>query len=336
MGNCCLGYLSEQDPLYSFLAHDVIQDGRSSPRFIVYAMDNTGIVYRYWLVDSDINLVGKFYGRKWLNGSQNGNYQLRVRLMHREFGNLERVRELGLNSPPYRAVRPLAINEHLNCVLLEDYAPGATLQSFLWDAMQGDERFLHKRLCETAGLLATLHNRSQTREPVDATHAVERLGRIIEHLEQWRIVSPEQLDRLRYLLARWNDSAMLKAACKVLIHGDPNPEHFLFQDGEGVTAIDWERLWSGDRAADLGCLAAEIKHAFLWHSGNPNAGESYIQHLYGVYFSQVSDQEESFPSFCQRARFYMGCGELRICRNPWVDLAHRQRLIEEAEACLQL
>jgi thiamine kinase-like enzyme len=122
----------------------------------------------------------------------------------------------------------------------------------------------------------------------------------------------------------------------VLIHGDATPANFIFEEGAGVTAIDLERLRRGDRATDLGYIAAELKHLFFWYADDLAASESYIQHFYQSYVNYMQAGDESLVSLAARGRFYMGCTELRISRNAWLDLPYRRRLIEHALGCLAL
>ena len=89
-----------------------------------------------------------------------------------------------------------------------------------------------------------------------------------------------------------------------------------------------------DRAIDLGCIAAELKHLFYLLCGDQLASEQYIQHFYNSYADHLSIGGDKFAILTERSRFFMGCFELRIGRNAGLDVEYRGRLIEEAEICL--
>jgi hypothetical protein len=333
------GVLPAHDPLHAFLTEEVLGQvlgvDCSQSLFDVFHLDTSGIVYRYADRRTGANVVGKFYGNKWINGSRTGDRGLRALLVRREFENAARLRSLGLDCPPHSVVRPLAVSEEINFVLVEDFAPGANLDHYILQAAQhGQSEQLLVRLTDLAAFLADWHSRSRTGASVNMAAALEYLDRVLEHLVYWNIISAEQGGQIERLRDRWAGAPTLEQAQEALVHGDATPTHFLFDGGGNVTAIDLERLQSGDSAVDIGCMAAELKHLFFWYTHDPWASEPYIQHLYARYACCVP--QEDWLSLTTRGRFYMGCYALRICRDSWLDLDYRRRLIEIAIGCLQL
>ena len=260
---------------------------------------------------------------------------MRVGLMQREFDNIRQVRALGLDQAPLRAVHALAVNPDLGCLLVEEFASGESLHSSIRDVgLNGKHTELSTRLSDVASFLAQLHNASATDHPGGDRNALAYLEEVIGQLTIWQVITPEQAEDLRRIGQRWEASGELRGATEVLIHGDATPTQFLFSDS-GVVVIDFERLQYGDRAADIGRIAAELKHLFAIYASDPWASEPYIQRFYHDYYSQAQAAGD-FSWLTKRARFHMGCSELRIARNGWEDLAHRQWLVTEAAACLQL
>ena len=331
------GVLPVGDPLHGFLAREVL--GRvlglpgPPPVFDVHQLDAGAVTFLYSERRTGARVVGKFYGNKWLYGSRDGHAELRASLMRREFDNLRRARALGLDAPPRRVVRPLAASEALNCLLVQEFAPGRDL---LFDIERGirygEGDRLRGRLTDVAGFLADLHNRSATEEPVSGVEALAYLAKLARELADAGLISAERRARLERLRQGWAASGRLEGAHRVLIHGDATPPHFVFGEA-GLAVIDLERLWPGDRAADLGCLVAELKHLFGRDGRDPWASEPYIRHLYAAYLEAAP---EDAAALTERGRFYQGVYELRISRNAWLEPEQRRRLLDDAEACLRL
>jgi aminoglycoside phosphotransferase (APT) family kinase protein len=285
------------------------------------------------------SLALKSYSLKslWVDSGQADRdwHHVRVGLMQREFDNIRQVRALGLDQPPLRAVHALAVNPYFGCLLVEEFASGENLHSAIRDAtLNGHHTELNTRLSQVASFLARLHNASVTDRRGDDRKALAYLEEVIGQLTIWDAITPDQGEALRRILHRWEASGALRGATDVLIHGDATPTQFLFSN-DGVVVIDFERLQYGDRAADIGRIAAELKHLFATYASHPSASEPHIQSFYQDYYSQARAAGD-FRWFTERARFHMGCSELRIARNSWEDLAHRQWLVKEATACLQV
>ncbi len=334
-----LGTLPEGDPLYSFLRDEVL--GRAlgapvtEPDFEVAGLDARGAVFRYVERRTGTRLVAKFYSRKELMPGDPWSPAIQAETMRGEFENLERVRALGLDLYPHRAVRPLAFSERHGCVLVEEHAPGEDLEKYLDRAVRNDEvEDARRRVATVAAFLADLHDRSFIAEEPGDLRALGYLERVTRHLAEREVISPGEHRRLRVWGERWAESGLLRGGDRVFIHGDANPTHFWLSGERGVTAIDLERSAVGDRAADLGYLAGELKHLFWHRTGDPWAGEPYIRDLYSAYARNCPHVD--FDALTVRGQFFMACSELRIGRNDWLDLSYRRTLVNDAEACLRI
>jgi hypothetical protein len=335
------GVVEPGHPLHPLLADGVLRGQLgfdvAAPVFDAFQLDGAGTVFRYAERRSFVEVVGKFYGRKWLRGRQDGFAELRRKLMSREFENLFCARGLGLDAYPHVVVRPLLACAETENVLVEDYVRGTVLEHMVRVvASGGSGRELRERLGDVAWFLADLHARSRRGESAGEEPAVAYLQTMIGQLAGWEIVSPEQRGRLEALAERWAASGVLGGVPAAMVHGDAAPIHFILTPEHGVTAIDFERSRVADPAMDLGCLVAELKHLFWWHGHNPDASEPYIRHVYAAYAGCLSPGADDFTHLTERGRFFMACYELRTSRNHWLDLGYRRHLIDHAEACLQL
>lgn len=334
-----VGVLRPDTPLYAFLSDEVL--GRvlclnnSRPIFDVYRLDKDihrkRPVLRYAVRHTCLNLVGKFYA----DGT--GDPHPAAQRLRREYDHLRRLRALGLDAPPHQVVRPLSIYEGANCVLVEEFVAGQSLTFYVRRALhEGEGDQLFERLAQVARFLADLHSRGQVQGVVEGKHVLTNLDGLVRQLAHQHVISFEQRQRLARLHDRWAVSHMLDTGRQVWIHGDAKPKHFILSGEGGVTAIDLEGLQNGDRAADLGRLAAALKLEFFRHTGDLGGSEPYIQHLYASYADCLPTGAEDCAALATRSRFYVACYQLRRGRYAWLDLGDRRRLINDAEACLQV
>lgn len=345
-----VGELPREAPLYAFLVHEIMEEALDSyhaePNFDVYALDGGPTVYLYVDRESCTRIVCKFYGHKMLAGSRTGHDEARAAFMHKEFEALKYVRSLGLDTSHHNVVRPLAVNEKLDYVLVEEFAPGNNLVSFVMEALPSDNSAqLKQRVYDTAKFLADLHNCSVFESDKEAKKSegiledaspLEYLSSTADGLVHWQTISSDERGYFDHLGDRWAQSKLLEAPQRLIVHGDANPTNFLWNEDNYLTVIDLERLSWGDRAFDLGFVAAELKHLFWYHTGRSFASEPYIQYLYSSYFDCLPVGADDFTSLTTRGRFYMGCIEMRIARNTWLDLGYRRSLAADAVNCLKL
>ena len=333
-----LGRLSPTDPLYPFLTDVVLRRvlglAIATPVFDARPLHPRHLV-RYTERRSGVDLVGKFFSQKLpVDPPTPGPSYFRALVAH-EFANLCRVRALGFDHGPYRVVRPLAVNELLDYVLVEEFAAGPTLDHVIRAALaHHDHAGLYARLTDLAGFLAQLHRRSATGRCADGQVGLSYLGKLLGQLAANGVISRQQQVRLDELRSQWAAGALLHTAPEVLNHGDATPVNFVFGGAGEVVALDLERVRAGDGLTDVGCVAAELKHAFFLTTGDPVAGEPFIQHLYACYAAQLAVSPAEFGVLTARGRFWMGVFELRIARNAWLDVPYRHRLVAEAERCL--
>ena len=336
------GLLEKDDPLYSFLKEKVLADVLgievAEPVFDVYAMHPAMLVCRYYERTSRTDIACKFYGNKLPSDGQPRGADYFIPLLKREFENMQTAWNLGFDAAPFRVVRPLAMDPEINYVLAEEYITGPSLDSFFQAAIQrGDLATLYVKLEDLARFLGELHQRSQDdQHMVLVENGISYFSKIINQLAEKNIIDKATRQRLEQLRDRWQQSGKLSNVPQVLVHGDATPINFIFGDAHEVIAIDLERMHRADPMKDIGCVVAEVMHAFLMYSDQSSTAEPLIQHVYACYAEQRPEVKADWEALTERGRFWMGVTELRICRNDWLDKAYRQRLIKEAERCLQL
>lgn len=332
------GPVGEDSDLWRFLRDEVLMGILGlhcvRPQFHLWQLGASAVL-RCDEEHTTLSLALKSYDLKWIDGRQghDDRHETRARMMQREFDNIRHVRALGLDRPPLRAVRALTVNPDLGCLLVEEFTDGDDLDCTVREAVyHGRLAELSARLTHIAAFLAQLHNVSATNRRGDGQEAVKYLEKVVSQLACWDVITRGQEEALRAVGQGWEASGELLAPTEVLIHGDATPSQFLFSEDE-LVVVDFERLHYGDCAADIGRMAGELKHLFSFYIGNPWASEPYIQHFYRDYYRRALNAGD-FSALTQRARFHMGCSELRIARNSWQDLGYRRRLVMEAAACL--
>jgi aminoglycoside phosphotransferase (APT) family kinase protein len=337
-----VGVLPPDQTLHRFLAQDVLRDilGLDGGQhvFEIYDLGKSLTICRYFDRHTTANIVGKSYGKRWLRDTPTAEPDLRELLMRREFDRIQQVRALGLSEAPIRAVRPFVASVEQACTIFEEFVPGDDLTSYISRAVAQDspEQMLNclSRLAEFFG---ELHTRSLTFELVDDTPALDYLLKVINQLAGWHIIAKGQQETLQKTCHLWAESGVLRSSNQVLVHGDANSANFLWDSEHNLTVIDFERAAPGDRAADLGAVAAELKHLFWLYSQDEWRSEQFIKHFFNRYQSAfIPNHPEDMPTLADRCRFYMGCVELRIGRNHWIDLDHRLHLINDAFKCLRI
>lgn len=332
------GELALDDPLYPLLAQTVLRDTLGQPVehpiFDVFTVDARGIVYCYRERATSVELVCKFFGNRESRDSR-CTRQHTAAVLQREYANLERVWQLGMDRPPYRVVRPLAFDADRNGVLVEEYIAGPTLDTFLKQALHDKgHAALAERLGDLAGFLAQLHCRSQTDCPVDPAEGLAYLEKVTRQLSNLAVIEADQQRRLDALRLDWAEVPALATARRVLVHGDVTPINIVFGEDHQVIAIDLERLREDDAAVDLGMVVAELRHAFLRTTGAADNADVFVEPFFQRYTAERGIVGPEWDSLAVRVRFFSGAMLLRIGRNDWLDLPYRQALAAEAEQWL--
>ena len=161
------------------------------------------------------------------------------------------------------------------------------------------------------------------------------MDRLVGTLFESRAIEGDSARELYWLRDQWRNQARMWEDQQVFVHGDATPENFMFGNDLQVIAFDLERTRHADRVFDTGRIAGELKHFFMRATGNKDAAEPFIGHFLWEYACHFPDRDSAFQSITGRTPFYMGLTLLRIARNSWIDAAYRQRLINEAKACLR-
>jgi len=322
-----LGKLRYVDPLYDILLSQVCP-GLREPVFHVNKMDSFE-VYKYTEEKTGVAVIGKFFK---LNDPE----QERILRKRTEYENLQKIRAYGFDSFPNYVVRPISRDEKIGLALLEEFIDGQDLDHYLKKAIfQGNGNLLKKKLSKLASFLYALHKRTETETGVDLESMNAYFQKLLKKLSRQAVIS--DLDRKEYLrlMDQWLNQTLLQEAKEVIVHGDATPTNFLFSDTDSVAAIDLERMKNADAVFDLGIVCGEIKHAFLWRSGNGYEAEPFIRYFFESYSSHYDDRKKAFKKITARNPFYMAMAELRIARNNYLDFHYRKRLAFEALQCLE-
>lgn len=329
-----LGHLSRQDPLYGLLARDIL--GRlgvyeSNPEFRVFRAVASNEVYVYEETHSRARVIGKFFGQTF--GWDRDRAAARA---ERECWNLETLRGYGLVGCPHHVIRPLGLNQDMNCALVLEYYPGESFSHAIQAAThRGDDVHLFWRLKALGYFLATQHNRTANGEAVDFEPDCRYLDHLIRPLLDRRRLEYRVAEEFWWLRDRWREKPEMWQDQQVWLHGDATPANFLFGGGLDVAAIDLERMKRGDRVFDVGRIAGELQNAFMSAAGDKSRAEPFIGHFLWEYASHFPDRESAFRSLTARTPYYMGLTLLRIARNDWVSDAYAATLVKQARALLR-
>lgn len=256
-------------------------------------------------------------------------------LAEREYLNLKLLRErFGMDRGASQVVAPLGRKEGLSALLVTKRVPGRMLDHYIVEATSGQQsQPLFAKLSQLAKFFVKLHRNTETHMWVSPDLPRRCLGRILSGLEHDLSYFPEEEAIRAYANRWWNENGLLSEDRLVVLHGDATPTNFLFED-EQLVGIDLEAMRWGDRCWDLGFLAAELKHHFMWRTGDGWAAEPYIGHFLWEYATNYADRQ-FFHRVTRRIPLYMALGLLRIAKNSWVDIGHRERLFVEAKKCLK-
>lgn len=325
-----LGYLQENDPLFSYMKQEIFPQLQCfCPEGIkVYKTNGSNEVYVYEDASNGQKVVGKFFYS--LRRMQD--WHLAWKRLDREYKNLLEFRSY-LDPAYHYVARPLGRNDDLNRLLVVEYCYGEPLENIIERAIfQKEEALLFGKLKALAYFLARVHNLSASEHTADFEKVCQYFYSLLPQLE--KVTNPGEREYLAMLCRQWHDDPVMWQDREVLVHGDATPANFFFGDHIHVISFDMERNKRTDRMFDTGRLAAELQHYFFRASGNIQEAEKYIGHFFWEYACHFPDREKAFASITKRAPFYMGMNLLRIARNEYLSYEYRRNLIEEAKKTL--
>jgi thiamine kinase-like enzyme len=270
------------------------------------------------------SVVAKFYGVK--TGDE------AYRYADREFVNTQSAQAADLTRKELRAVEPIAT---WRGILFLEYIDGLTLEDVI-AVRRSRPGTLSPSLVGAARLLQKLHaNSVQSGATPEFESALVKAHKYLRDLVRWGVLEndPVVRDALSELLERWSAVTAMTEYAPVLIHGDATTTNFMYPWNGGVVGVDWERLYAGDPAFDLGRLMAEASHSIHQHGGSVAEAVPFVSHLSNAYCQELGDVEQA-DALLERARFYQAASTLRIARNGWVSKLDRMGLVAQALALL--
>jgi thiamine kinase-like enzyme len=329
MSEAYLGTLQRVDPLYDYLSRDVLPQADldvKDPVFHVCRLSGSNMVYKYREERSNHSVIGKFYGSQ---------EPYKADRLINEFDNLRKARALGLTELPNYVVKPLGQDKSMGLGLMEEYVQGKDLDYYIKKAIyEGRHDRLKERLGHLAFFMAVMHKKTGLGKTLDLKPSGQYFEKLLGSLRKKRLLDDGAVRHFRKLKDRWCGRDYMHLDQEVIIHGDATPTNFIFPPEDGVVAIDLERMKPGDRVFDVGMVCGELKHAFMWRTGDKFASEPHIGHFLREYARHFGGDHRVYWSVVRRNPFYMAVTELRIARNSWLDRDHRMRLIREAGECL--
>jgi aminoglycoside phosphotransferase (APT) family kinase protein len=248
---------------------------------------------------------------------------------------LKLLREmLGEKADGDNVVAPLGENRDLSALLVVERAPGLTLDFFLAKAIfeQQDDQ-LFDILSQLARFLVKLHETCKTETPLTSELPRFYLSGLLDSLSEGPLEPLSRTSIDKFAVQWWSAETVFGSDRETIVHGDATPTNFLFDNGN-VTAIDLESMKWADRCWDLGFIAAELKHHFMWRTGDGRAAEPFIGHFLWEYAVDYGDTN-FFHVIARKIPLYMALGLLRIARNLYLDESYREYLIQEAKRCLK-
>jgi thiamine kinase-like enzyme len=286
-------------------------------------------VYLYQDEPSQAKIVGKYF-------QYNSNDREEAwHKAEKEYFNLILLRDqIGLKGDHYNIVAPLGRNKVLSALLILEKAPGQTLDYFIARAIyENQTQELFYRLSDIARFFVRLHSKSDSGRSVSPKLPQWYLDKMLKALNgKLSGMSNQSGEIVNLAFDWWNRGGMFQDH-EVIVHGDATPTNFMFHQGK-VTGIDLEKMKWADRCWDLGFLAAELKHHFMWRADDDRKAEPFIGHFLWEYATAYGDNA-IFYRITRRLPFYMALGLLRIARNDWLSEKYRYKLIGEAKQCLK-
>jgi len=327
MNTVYAGTLEYADPLYEILFSQVTPEVKD-PIFHVSRTLSSG-VYKYTEQKTRVGIIGKFFRPDDPN-------QDKILRIKGEYDNLQKIRSYGFDTSPNYVVRPLGREEKIGLAVLEEFIRGRDLDYYLKKAIyEGDTLSLKKRLSRLASFLYAWHKRTEQEQDVQLHPVSAYFQKVTNKLFRQGVISESEWGAYLKLMDQWLDRDRFHEAKSVIVHGDATPTNFIFTDKGDVVAIDLERMKDADTVFDIGMVCGELKHSFMWRTGNPYLAEPFIRHFFESYSRLFDSPQSTFREITLRNPFYMAMTELRIARNDYLDLNYRKRLAHEALQCLK-
>jgi len=286
-------------------------------------------VYLFLEKQQNIAVVGKLF--------KHGSITLEQAWLsaEKEYFNLNLLRNrFGMNNDCCHVVAPLGKNKELSALLVTEKAPGMVLDYYIAEAIyERKSQQLFDRLTSLAKFFVKLHHNTENNSMISAALPQSYLTKLLDSLSKWSLDPVERATIEAYAARWWNRDEVWTTDREVIVHGDATSTNFVINRQE-VTGIDLEKMKWADRCWDLGFIAAELKHHFMWRMGDKWAAEPFIGHFLWQYAASYKDGQ-FFSILTRKIPLYMALGLLRIARNSWLDDQHRRNLISEAELCLK-
>ncbi len=253
----------------------------------------------------------------------------------KEYLNLKLLRErFGMSGSTDYVVAPLGRSKELSALLVTEKAPGETLDYYIDRAVyEQQHEQLFDKLSHLARFFVKLHHISETDRTVPPDLPQSYMQRLLDHLRRGLLSPSEEAAIEQYSSRWWDEESIFVTDREVIVHGDATPTNFLFY-ANSVVGIDLEEMKWADRCWDLGFMAAELKHHFMWRMGDGWAAEPFIGHFLWEYAVNYGDTR-FFHAVTRKIPLYMALGLLRIARNNWLGEHYRKNLVVEAEQCLK-
>ncbi len=314
--------LSAEDPVVEHVTETLWDRPERPMSWELARLSNAAYIYRE--TSTEWSVVAKFYAVK--AGSSARKYAARERECIRQ------VQAIGLVNEKARAVDPLAL---WRGVLFLEYVPGLTLEDVI-AVRHSHPGKLNGALEWVARFLVRLHVHSlREDEQPDFGSAVQYAHGVVEQLGKYGVLQDHPVTRggITQLIGRWAARSDMEDFVPSLTHGDATTTNFILPRRGGVVVVDWERLYVGDPAFDLGRLMAEITHSVNQHGGSVAEAEAFVEHMVDAYRRALPEGWDG-DDLVRRARFYRASSTLRIARNGWVSRLDRAMLVAQAMALL--
>jgi len=252
----------------------------------------------------------------------------------KEYLNLKLLRErFGMSGDTDKVAAPLGEKKVSDALLVTEAVQGYTLDYYIAKAAyEQNSEELFKNLGYLARFFVRLHSASETENAIRVELVKWYLDKLLNSLGSLGSFYRNAIEE--YLSKWWSKTEIFTSDREVIVHGDATPTNFIFSNGN-VTGIDLEKMNWADRCWDLGFISAELKHHFMWRTGNGWGAEPFIGHFLWEYAVNYGNDIDFFHTVTQKLPLYMAIGLLRISRNNWLDESYRKCLVTEAHQCLK-